>query len=187
MESTIKPDESTRQLLEEGARSYLKATAAIMAFEQEVQRRCRQVLERHFVEYAAAIGIQPRLKTKEIKDLVYPDDDPERRSVGVQIARKRIRPDIDYLKTKCVLDWKSGTGLHCYVGERIRPETLANNLRMKFRDLDPTVCGEVKEYGLMSELNADQASTFQERLETLLVQWIELWKQIGGLEAGLKA
>ena len=48
-------EEARRRLLEEGARSYLDAVRALIAYRQEVQKMCRTVLEKHLDDYASAL------------------------------------------------------------------------------------------------------------------------------------
>ena len=49
-----------KRLLEEGTRSYLEATAALVAYQQEVQKKCRAVVERSLAEYASALKVRLR-------------------------------------------------------------------------------------------------------------------------------
>src|ERR1700735_1920042 len=82
-----------RHLLEEGMRSYLQATAAIVSFEREIQKVCREALERHLDEYVDALQPPGELNAKEIRDYLSPSTekfDGSWRNVGAAIEGKRF-------------------------------------------------------------------------------------------------
>jgi hypothetical protein len=186
--TTAKHDEATKRLLEEGARSYLKATAALMVYEQEVQKRCREVLENHLDEYGEALGIRPSLSKSEIKPGVWkPELGAEWRCVGVHLVRRRVPPGIRYWATYCTLYWDDqDPGFYCNVGDYLSPRSRAEELFERFQKLNAAVEIEGKDLGLFQELAAGDVATFGERLESVLLQWIKLWKRVGGLKGAFK-
>ena len=112
-------DKTRRRLLEEGARSYLDAVNALIAFRQEVQNTCRTVLENHLNDYGSALGV--RLEKGEIKDAESPSFagwEGDRWSLGVKVVREKITPQIRWWETWCCLQYVSGdSGLLCWIDE----------------------------------------------------------------------
>ena len=54
---TTDRDEARKQLLREGARSYLQAATALIEYQREVQKSCQKVMERYVDEYASALKV----------------------------------------------------------------------------------------------------------------------------------
>src|SRR5947208_14231609 len=84
-------DEARKQLLREGARSYLEATNALIAYQQEVQKKCREVMARYIDDYAAAL--KTVLKATDIENMAWPTFEQwegDGCSLGVKIDRKDI-------------------------------------------------------------------------------------------------
>ncbi len=88
-----KHEEAQKRLLEEGARSYLDAVSALIAYRQEVQKMCRTVLEKHLDDYSSAIKV--RLETREIRDFASPSFAKWETTGGLWALRlngKKLRP-----------------------------------------------------------------------------------------------
>lgn len=185
-------------LLEEGIRSYLKATTAITAFEREIQSRCREVLETRIEEYSDALKPPGRLVAKEIADFATPageNFDPEYRGIGVAIQGKRYKPTISWWGTYCTLAWESEG---CFLeicewigGPRIKSEKLFERMRkLGVEEYDEQngvgLFHFSKNVGICQRIKAEEAATFDEGLDRLLQRWIGLWKKIGGMKAIFK-
>src|SRR5206468_1332751 len=92
-EPTVKTSESAesgpeRQLLEEGAESYVAAVSAILTFRRMVQARCRRVVDRRLREYGAALGV--RLDRCQFLDAEWPKAsawEGDWASVGLEIRK----------------------------------------------------------------------------------------------------
>jgi hypothetical protein len=179
-------DDATRRLLEEGARSYFKAYNALTAFEEEVQTRCRQVLERHVDELSAALQIKPSLKKSEIRDADYSEGDWT--GVGAEIVRWDVPPGISYWAIYCTLHWDEGdSGCSGYVGEWLKPKSKAQDLSQRFQNLNSDVWGNGNEVGIFKAITIAEAATFEESLDEVLRQWIRLWKRVGGMKEFFKS
>ena len=59
-------EEARRRLLEEGARSYQDAVAALTAYREEIQKICKKVMNNHIENYSSALGVT--LKKNEVKN-----------------------------------------------------------------------------------------------------------------------
>jgi hypothetical protein len=178
-------DDATRLLLEEGVRSYLKANAALKAFEQEVCREWRHVLERHLDDYASALRLQQRPKKAQITDAVYRCGDWD--AVGVKMARKGMLSGVKAWEFYCQLYWdEKEPECQCYVGDWYYPRNVAQDVHQRLQDLDDDVWGEGHEVGLWQCLEVKNAGKLGENMESLLCRWIKLWKKVGGMKAALQ-
>ena len=191
-------DDARRHLLEEGTRSYLEATTAIITFEREIQRRCRELLESHIDEYANALQPPEEFDGKEIQDWLSPSTEKFEgvwRSVGAAIQGKRFEPFVRWWGTYITLEWEEQ---ECYasIAEWIGgPWAKSDQLFQRLKKLgelvydDKTKAGlyhNAKNVGICQVLKAEQAGRFEEPLEQLLQQWIKLWKKVGGLKGVFK-
>jgi hypothetical protein len=180
--------EARRRLLEEGARSYLKAANALTMYQQEVQKKCRRVMERHINEYGSALKVDD-LKNSVIEDWAWPKFDKwegDHASVGVRLVRKDFA-SIRWWEAYCTLEWQSDDPkFYCWVGEWF-PSKMATDLCQEFKRLNPDVKLWDKHVGIAQALKAGEAPEFEERLEDLFQKWIKLWKKTGGMSAVFKS
>src|SRR5437870_2980838 len=113
-------NEARKQLLIEGSRSYLKAATALIVYQQEVQKRCRIVMDRFLHDYSAALKLKTDLKSSEIADSIWPRENQwegEWASVGVCVVRRDI-PGVRWWGAYCSLEfWSGAPALYCWVGE----------------------------------------------------------------------
>ncbi|MBM4298715.1 MAG: hypothetical protein FJ143_13335 [Deltaproteobacteria bacterium] len=186
-------------LLEEGIRSYLKATTAITAFEREIQSRCREVLESQIDEYSSALMPPEPLAAKEIADFAAPawdKFDPLYRWVGAAIEGKHYKPTISWWGTYCGLEWEAEA---CYVGvaewiggPRIKSEQLFEQMRnlkvvQEFDEQKGAGLYQFQKYvGICQRIKPEEAASLDKELERLMQKWIGLWNKIGGMEAIFK-
>jgi hypothetical protein len=179
-------------LLEEGAKSYLDAVTAIIAFQQEVQKKCREVLAANLEDYAAALKVTASLTPDQIVDLTWPpitkqDWTGDKWDLGVELGRKKVIPDVRWWAIRCCLTYEVGEGgLYCWVGEWFQTQKLAEHAHAKFRSLNKNVALHRKEVWLDAALTIQDMASFDDRLDALFQQWIELWKQAGGMNEVFK-
>ncbi len=191
-------DDARMRLLEEGARSYLEATTAIITFEREIQKKCRELLESNIADYSDALRAPEILDSEEIQDWLWPSMekfDGLSRSVGVAIQGKRFEPFVKWWGTYCTLDWEEND---CYAsvcewigGPWIKSEQLFQTLQKTgvetYNSTSRTgLFHNEKNVGLCQLINVENAQRFEEPLERALLQWIKLWKKIGGLKGVFK-
>jgi hypothetical protein len=187
-------DDARRHLLEEGTRSYPEAMMAIVTFEREIQKKCRELLERYIEDYADALQPPGELTGKEIEGYLWPATekfDGSYRAVGATIHGKRFEPSVRWWGTYCTLEWEEQK---CYAsiaewigGPRSKSEQFFQRLRMLGVEVydDNKKAGlyhDDKNVGICQALRAEEAGRFEEPLERLLQQWIELWKKVGGMK-----
>lgn len=181
------PDGASRRLLEEGARSYLGAMTALVAYQKEVQKKCRAVMEDCLKDYAFALKVS--LRSDEIQEVAYPSItkwEGNWWSLGVKIVRKDI-PRISYWESGCCLQYESARGLYCWIGEYFTPKGLAESLYSKFHRVNSRVIAEGNDVWLESGLKVEETPALEENLEKLFRQWAELWTKVGGIKEVLKA
>lgn len=192
-------DVALAKLLEEGARSYLEAANALINFEREVQKKCRQVLGRHIEDYADALQVPGAFDEKDIEEFLSPSwgekFDGSWRSVGVSIENKQFEPHVKWWGTYCTLQWEDG---ECFanISEWIGgPKSRSEELLQRIRKLGIETYVETrsaghwhfgKELGVCQLITPEEASTFDEPLERLLEQWIKIWNQLGGMKGVFK-
>jgi hypothetical protein len=181
-------DKARRRLLEEGAGSYLKAANAVVTYQQEVQKKCRKVMERYIGDYGSALKV--KLERTMIEDHAWPKFDAwegDWTSLGVHVVRRDIA-GIRWWEAYCTLVWQSeDPEFCCYVDEWFPTRKMATDLCHRFKRLNPLVEVSDKEVGIALALKAEEAPDFEERLEDLFQKWIRLWKKTGGLSAAFKA
>jgi hypothetical protein len=177
-------EESRRRLLEEGARSYLDAVSALIAYRQEVQNVCRTVLENHLDDYASALGLKVRLETSEIKKEEWPSfaEWGDLWILGVKVVREPITSTIRWWKTACCLEYEPGdAGLYCFIGEELPAIQMATKLFRTFHTLNKKVKHERHELWLPHSLTVEEVRNLKTNLEGVVQEWIELWKEVGGI------
>ena len=176
-----KHEEARRRLLEEGARSYLNAVSALIAYRQEVQKMCRTVLENCLKDYASALKV--RLERSEIAE--WPSLttwEGDRWSLGVKVLRKKITPAIRWWVTHCCLSYDIDAGLHCWIGERFSNNQIATVLFRKFHPLNTKVERDGNELGIRRSLKVEEVCNLEVCLEGIVQEWIKLWKKVGGIK-----
>jgi hypothetical protein len=184
-----KYEESQRRLLEEGTRSYLDAVNALFAYRKNVQMICRKVLAKHLDDYASALSV--RLERDDIQDAEAPSHkswEGDWWSLGVKIVRKEIVPGIRWWEAYCYLSYvPDDIGLHCWVGEWFPTKTLAARLFQKFHSANRKVrdCGN-NTLALEQTMKFEDVNDLEKNLDGIMKEWIELWKNIGGIEQAFK-
>lgn len=163
----------------------------MVPFEREVQKMCRDVIAKHINDYSASLQIRPRLKIDDVRNAVWPSSDDEFdgdwRSVGVMIQGKSIPPAIRWWGFYCCLTWEhTDQQLYAWIGEWIVPRSMAERVFEKFRTLHADVLRDGKEVGLWQPLKAEEGGDFEQKIDALMHQWIDLWKKVGGSKAIFK-
>jgi hypothetical protein len=189
MESPAKhsQDEALKQLLEEGGRSYLEAATALVLFQREVQKKCREVIERNRGEYAAAMKV--KLASSDISDVAepsFPKWEGDWWALGVQIVRKDL-PKLRWWTMQCCLEQYTGNdGLYCWITEWFPTSKVADVVFDKFRRLNGSVIRDGKAIWLESAVAIEEVSNFEDKLDSLLSEWVKLWQKVGGVREALK-
>ena len=186
----ISSKDETMQLLEAGARSYPEAATALIAYEQEVQKKCRSVLESYIEDYGLALKVQPRLNSGEIASLASQSDkwEGDWRSLGVRIVRNNITSAIRRWNTVCCLTWQSeAPTFSCEVGEWLEPSKIGMDLFQKFQPLNKKVLSYSYYVWIHQSLKVEEGATFEQPLQALLRQWIDMWNKVSGMKAVFKA
>jgi hypothetical protein len=177
------------KLLEEGAKSYLQAVAALIEFQKEVQKKCRHVLKKHINEYSAALKLKERLKDIEIKLFDLPrlkEWDGSWWILGAFVGRRNIIPGITYWEAQFALQYDADLGLFCYVGELYYPMKLAPCLHRSIYPMNRKVLAGGQEVWLPHALRVEEVATFEKPLESLFKAWIRIRTRTGGIRAALK-
>jgi hypothetical protein len=178
-----------RQLIEEGARSYLAVMTAVIEYRREVQKKCREVLERHLSDYASALGVA--VTQNNIRDLAAPEHDKWDGNwayLGVKIVNLALPPGVSWSEAFCSLGWTNADPASSWFGASVSmslPKKLATILhqemqRVGTKDLDLPNGFTVS---LSRNLEGDAVADFDKALDTLLRQWIDSWTKVGGLKA----
>lgn len=187
--ATGQQNDAGKNLLQEGFRSYLKAVAAVTAFEQEVQKGCRRVYLNNIENYASAIGLP--LKEEDVQEFIWPKMHVWEgyRSIGVSIHRKQVSQSLGWWNGSCSLYWEEGINkVCCWVGDSL-PKRLGKVVfekLQKFAEPDDEMSEEVGEVGLSRMLGAEEAEAFEDVLDELFQRWVELWRLAGGIKSVLK-
>lgn len=165
--------DAERRLMEEGAKSYVAAEDAVRAFRGLIQTRFRDVVLERLKEYSTALDKE--LETGDVEDHSYSYQ--IYRDVGVKIRLGGYN-ELGHVLTLSQDDkeplWVS---TYLYVYNRKRFDRVCNILRPLSRDLDI----ESKAIFFAKEIQRDEICGFQEKLEQIFDQWIDLWKRAGGL------
>jgi hypothetical protein len=174
-----------RQLLEEGAESYVAAVSAILTFRREVQARCRRVVDKRLREYGGALGA--RVDRSQFADAEWPKAGAwagDWASVGLEI-KKVGKAGVSLYHN---LDWQLGTDGKWTVAANASiwlpfQERVAE-LRDAFRPHPPelTFWEYGDEMGFTRPVPRTEMATFEVRLDEVFGEWIKLWQRVGGLK-----
>ena len=179
-----KHEEARLRLLEEGARSYLDAVSALIAYREDVQSICRTVLAKHLNDYGSALEL--RLGTDEIQNAEWPsfkEWEGDWWTLGVRVLRKNMIPTIRWWEAYCCLSYESGdAGLYCWIGEGFPSRQLAAELYRKFRSLNKKVECDDNELCIRRSLQVEDVCNLETNLDAVVQEWIELWKEVGGIK-----
>jgi hypothetical protein len=174
-----------RQLLEEGAESYVAAFSAILAFRKLVQSRCRKVVEKRLREYGGALGA--RLDRGQFVEAEWPKAsawDGEWASLGLEI-RKVGKARVSLYHN---LDWQLGddetwtvrANASIWLPDREQVPELRDALRPYPSELDFWEYGD--ELGFTKRVPHAEMATFEDKVDDVLGEWIKLWQRVGGLK-----
>jgi hypothetical protein len=179
-----KHEVARRRLLEEGARSYLDAVNALIAYRKDVQTMCRAVLEKHLDEYASALNV--RFDKDDIQDAEWPslkEWEGDYWILGVKVIRKNITPTIRWWETYCCLEYDSGDeGLYCWIGEWFPTKQLCMKLHRTFHPLSKNVKHDGNQLWIPKDLKVEEVSNLEIHLNGIVHEWIELWRKVGGVK-----
>jgi hypothetical protein len=180
--------DSQRGLLEEGARSSLDAVTALIAFRSEVQGICRTVLERHLENYAAALKVQ--LKRSEIKDAESPSFakwEGDYWTLGVKIVRPKFTSAIRWWESWCCFTfYRDDPGLSCWILEWFPTKPKAAEVLRRFQSINKSVECEDNNVWIEQNAKVDEVCNLESHLDRLVLQWIELWNEVGGIKKVFK-
>ena len=190
MESPVKQphNDALKQLLEEGTKSYLEAATALIAFQGEVQKKCRAVIENNRTDYAAALKVA--LSDDEIQSFAAPEFakwESDWWSLGVKVVRKDF-PKLRWWEMQCCLEFEiSGEAyLSCSITEWFPTTKMAGEVFAQFSAHDTNVRSEGKGVWLQIPVEMQDVAIFDEKLDALCRQWIDLWKKAGGIKEVFK-
>jgi hypothetical protein len=186
------PKENPHALLEEGARSYLEAFTALTVFRREVQSICRKVIEDNLPDYSEALGVP--LNRDAIKQFATPEDEfsGSSASLGAEHKISRRRESGVGCISYCNLAWsqeRENRRFGCSVSMWFNRREITEQLYAAFRrSTTPLPAGiELATYRnevyLSRELNSKEMASLGEHLDALMVEWVRLWKEFGGLKA----
>lgn len=146
-------------------------------------------MENCLAAYTSALKLEVRLDKDEIEDEAGPSFtnwEGNWWALGVKIVRKVI-PGVRWWGTYCILAFEFGEpGLYCFIEEWFSPRKIAEDLFQKFHRLNQKVLHEGKEVWIPQSLKVEEVATFEESLEGVVEQWIELWKKVGGMKEVIK-
>ncbi len=184
--SDQKREEARRRLLEEGSRSYLDAVSALIAYQREVQKMCKAVLEKHIEDYSSALGLKVPLETSKVQNEEWPAFAEWGNSwiLGVKIVREAVSPKISWWKTSCCLEYDpDDAGLYCFIGEEYLTVANARRLFGNFHDINKKVKHHRYELWIPSDGHkVEEVCNLEEYLEGIVQEWIELWQKVGGIK-----
>ena len=186
-------DDPRNRLLADGADLYLNAVTALIEYQKEVQKKCREVLKNHIEDYGAAIKPKTQLKTNEIKNGAWPAFDEWDGSwwtLGTHIVRRNVIPAIRWWEMTCCLEYcleYEHSKLICYIGEWYNSRKLAADLYQKFHRLNSEVMIDANTVWIQAAVDAEERANFDEPLDGLLQEWIRLWKKVGGMKEVFRA
>lgn len=176
-----------KRLLEEGARTYLEAATAIVTFQQEVQKRCREVMEGNLAEYASALKVVLRSTELEVvADPPFTKWEGDYWALGVRIVRTDL-PKLRWWEMQCLLEYHvDGDWLGCSIAEWFPTSKIAAEVARKLNQINRDVYCDGKAVWLELAVKVEDASAFEEKLATLVQQWISVWSKVGGIKAVFK-
>jgi hypothetical protein len=173
-----------RRLLEEGARSYLDAVNALIAFRQDVQAICKAVLEKHVDEYGSALNIH--LADHDIQDHESPalkDWAGDWWNLGAKLVRKEITPAIRWWETYCCLGYGlDDGGLCCWVGEWFPTKQQRLTLHRRFHLLNKKVEEDGSVLFILQKVEIEGICKLEAYLNGIVEEWIALWRKVGGMK-----
>lgn len=166
--------EAERQLLEEGAKSYVAAEDAVRAFRELVHSRCKDVVEKRLPDYCTALG----------KQILKNSITEQNWSEG---ANRELGANIDlggYDELGHVLclsqDDREPPSVCTYIYMWRRKKF--SRVRSVLCRLEPSLDFDSNAIWLAEEISRAKIGEFEDALDGLLVRWIKLWKKTGGLK-----
>jgi hypothetical protein len=107
-------------------------------------------------------------------------------NLGVRIER-RITDKVSWWGSYCYLCYVSGDdgGLYCWIGECFFAKKTARQLFLRFQSLNKNVEHYGDELGISHSLKVEEVGNLEEYLDGIMQQWLELWKEVGGINDAL--
>jgi hypothetical protein len=173
-------------LLIEGCTSYVQAMSALQAFREQIWSRCRRVVLQRLQEYGAALGLA--LSSEKFRDCSYPREkewDGTYSTLGTEIAAMEARLSLLHTVQFELLEsgvWSTSVVSSVWtrtrsdlgqISERLIPEAKSLHLA--------TYSNDSSEIGIYREILSNQMPSFDTALDDLYQQWIQLWRNMGGL------
>jgi len=188
-------DVNRHALLEEGARSYLEALTALTIFRKDVQSVCRQAIVDRVTEFSQALGV-PMFKAESIVPYATPEDQFNGSSayIGVKHKISRRRQSIHGFSSvsTCGLSWEpmgQQRWFGCWVGVGFNQREIAERLHAGFQrskeSLPPGIALDAQKnnVSVSRALKPDDMASLTDCLGEVMVEWIRLWREFGGLKA----
>lgn len=165
------------ELFLRGAERYVDALAAIAAFQKEVQDICTKVYDHYAIELAAQMGLDERDCD------VFCEEDADERRAEVGISRPAQRDC-----TFCLyLSWGESKGADDAIAGAVSlglyHTRLRDEIHRLFRQKNPGCRVETLDtYQLVLYQNLEDPASASDTLDTLVTDWLEYCKSVGGLK-----
>jgi len=177
--------EQTEEFFVTGLEKYLDAKAAVTMFEEEVQRRVKKVVNRHQGEFTEWFG-----KSWPMKDYSETSQMPEYMYLGQQVALKGS--GVLYFSLAFWHDEKGSSGLSPTVIFWRQRVTLLKPVwdavkAIQDRDQNPNLGIRNDRFWLTGAQPSPDWNSCESVLDSVIIDWIELWKTLGGLLKNISA
>jgi hypothetical protein len=183
--------QSRQGFLQEGLRSYPDALIAVREFQNEIQERCRAILRRRVVELERALGLPSA--PSQVKPYAWGNDPSKvnlRECVELGAQWQTAGLNNLYLGFYASLGWRSEDDIQIehYASASLETDhkplitaVLQRLEREGRQDFESHLT-----YGYMSlfeTTSPDDPEACLGKVDTMVLKWITLWDEIGGLQA----
>jgi hypothetical protein len=106
----------------------------------------------------------------------------------VRIAKAEVMRGLRWWEANCCIEWQSEEPtFRCYIGEWFHERKLTIGLYERFYRVNAKgLWTGDRDLGITTSVKPDEAAAIEEILEGLSLQWIKLWKNIGGMKRVFK-
>jgi hypothetical protein len=181
--------ENNLDFLREGLNSYMNAMLALKQFQLEVQKKSKKVLEQNLKDLGQALGT--RLEATAIQPYVNPSHPSKFDGTYAWITSRLCNvPRLDSAESAHFgLRWREIDGeavLGVAAGFWFRTASDGNAAKNAFgRGGDGLIYDPFGWY-FWDALPPEDAKSFEAKLDGLIKKWVELWREVGGLNGVVK-